>query len=48
LREEQNLSRLVAIGDGKGKRVPGSLKGKLAVGPEFFEQLPESELLRWE
>jgi prevent-host-death family protein len=42
------VARLVAIGDGKGKRVPGSLKGKLVVNPEFFEQLPESELVRWD
>jgi prevent-host-death family protein len=42
------VARLVAIGDVKGKRVPGSLKGKLIVGPEFFEPLPETELSPWE
>jgi prevent-host-death family protein len=42
------VARLVAIGDRKGKRVPGLLKGKLVVNPEFFEQLPESELVRWD
>ena len=42
------LARLVAIGEVKGKRVPGSLKGKLVVGPEFFESLPADELKAWE
>jgi antitoxin (DNA-binding transcriptional repressor) of toxin-antitoxin stability system len=31
------VARIVAIGEMKGKRQPGSLKGKLRVGPEFFE-----------
>lgn len=42
------VARLVAIGDVKGKRKPGSLKGQLRVGPEFFEPLPARELSRWE
>ncbi len=42
------VARLVPIGEVKGKRVPGSWKGKLVVGPEFFEPLPESELSDWE
>ena len=42
------VARLVAIGEVKGKRVPGSLKGKLVVGPEFFESLPADELKAWE
>jgi prevent-host-death family protein len=41
------VARLVPI-EVKGKRQPGSLKGKLRVGPEFFEPLPESELSAWE
>ena len=41
------VARLVAI-EVKGKRQPGSLKGKLHVGAEFFEPLPASELARWE
>jgi antitoxin (DNA-binding transcriptional repressor) of toxin-antitoxin stability system len=40
--------RLVAIGDKKGQRKPGALRGKLKVGPEFFEPLPPEELERWE
>lgn len=42
------VARLVAIGEVKGKRMPGALKGKLRVGPEFFEDLPAGELARWE
>jgi prevent-host-death family protein len=42
------VARLVAVGVVKGKRMPGSLKGTLRVGYEFFEHLPESELARWE
>ena len=40
--------RLVAIGDKKGQRRPGALRGKLKVGPEFFEPLPPEELEGWE
>jgi prevent-host-death family protein len=42
------VARLVAVGEVKGRRTPGSLKGTLHVGPEFFEPLPEDELYRWE
>ena len=42
------VARLVAVGEVKGKRTPGSLKGTLHVGPDFFEPLPEDELSRWE
>jgi prevent-host-death family protein len=42
------VARLVAVGEVKGKRLPGSLKGTLQVGPEIFEPLPESELTHWE
>jgi prevent-host-death family protein len=38
------VARLVAVSEVKGKRNPGSLKGVLHVGPEFFEPLPEDEL----
>jgi prevent-host-death family protein len=40
--------RLVPISGKKGKRKLGLLKGKLVVGQEFFEPLPEEELARWE
>jgi prevent-host-death family protein len=42
------VARVVPVGEVKGKRQPGSLKGKLRVGPEFFEPLPTSELSNWE
>jgi len=42
------VARLVPVGAVKGKRQPGSLKGQLEIGPEFFEPLSESELLDWE
>ena len=42
------VARLVAIGEIEGKRKPGSLKGKLVIGPGFFEPLPVTELSAWE
>jgi prevent-host-death family protein len=47
-RGKKPLARLVALGEVKGKRQPGSLKETLRVGPEFFDPLPENELSRWE
>jgi prevent-host-death family protein len=47
-RGKKPVARLVAVGEVKGKRQPGSLKGTLRVGPEFFEPLPEDELSHWE
>ena len=41
-------ARLVAISGVKGRRQPGSLRGKLRVPPEFFEPLPADELAGWE
>ena len=46
-RGSKPVARLVPVGEIKGKRQPGSLKGKLHVGPEFFEPLPMSELTPW-
>src|SRR5437763_1515394 len=45
-RGSKPVARLVPIGEIKGKRQPGSWKGKLRVGPDFFEPLPEPELSR--
>ena len=42
------VARLVPIGEVKGQRQPGALKGKLIVGREFFEPLPVEELSAWE
>jgi hypothetical protein len=39
---------LVAIEDKRGDRKPGALKGKIKIGPEFFEPLPPEELEGWE
>jgi prevent-host-death family protein len=47
-RGSKPVARLVPIGEVKGKRQPGSLKGKLVVGREFFEPLPADELSSWE
>ncbi len=47
-RGSQPVARLTGLRTTKGKRKPGSLKGKLHVGPEFFESLPEVELRGWE
>jgi prevent-host-death family protein len=47
-RGSKPVARLVPVGEVKGKRQPGSLKGKLQVGPEFFEPLPLHELSGWE
>jgi prevent-host-death family protein len=40
--------RLVPIGEVQGRRQPGALRGKLLVGPGFFEPLPAEELSAWE
>jgi len=47
-RGDKPVARLVPLGEAKGKRQPGSLKGKLHVGPEFFAPLPLEELAAWE
>jgi prevent-host-death family protein len=47
-RGSKPVARLVSIGAVKGRRQPGSMKGKLLVGPEFFEALPIKELTGWE
>jgi prevent-host-death family protein len=47
-RGKQPVVRLVAIDDKSGDRKPGSLRGKIKIGPEFFEPLPPEELEGWE
>ena len=47
-RGSKPVARLVPIGESKGQRRPGSMKGKLVVGPEFFESLPAAEQAGWE
>jgi prevent-host-death family protein len=47
-RGSKPVARLVPLGAVKGKRKPGSWKGRFVLGPEFFEPLSEDELSRWE
>jgi prevent-host-death family protein len=47
-RGSKPVVRLVAIEDGRADRTPGAWKGKLHVGPEFFDSLPPEELEGWE
>ncbi len=47
-RGDEPLVRLLPLRGKKGQRKPGSMKGKLKLGPEFFEPLPEAELKAWE
>jgi prevent-host-death family protein len=39
--------RLVPVVEVNGNRKPGRLKGKVKIGPEFFEPLPPEELDLW-
>jgi len=41
------VARLVPIAS-KPRRQFGAMRGQIAIGPEFFEPLPEDELDRWE
>lgn len=47
-RGSEPVVRLVAIQSPKGDRKPGALKGKIQIGPRFFEPLPPEELNQWE
>ncbi len=47
-RGKEPVVRLVPIEPSKRRRKLGILKGKLVVGREFFEPLPDDELDRWE
>jgi antitoxin (DNA-binding transcriptional repressor) of toxin-antitoxin stability system len=47
-RGNEPLVRLQPLRGKTGQRKPGSMKGILKVGPEFFEPLPEDELKSWE
>ena len=41
------VAKLVPIAP-KAKREFGAMRGKISIGPEFFEPLPEDEFDRWE
>ncbi len=47
-RGSKPVARLVPIGEVKGRRTPGSWKGRFVVKPSFFEPLPPDELAGWE
>jgi prevent-host-death family protein len=40
--------RVVPVGAARPRRQFGAMRGKVQVGPEFFEPLPEEELKTWE
>jgi len=46
-RGKKPVAKLVPITP-KARRVFGALKGKLSIGPEFFEPLPPEELDTWD
>jgi prevent-host-death family protein len=41
------VAKLVPIAT-RGKREFGAMRGKISIGPEFFEPLPADELDRWD
>jgi len=45
-RGQKPVAKLVPIAP-KPKRLPGALRGKIAIGSEFFEPLPPEELDEW-
>jgi prevent-host-death family protein len=45
-RRETPVVKIVPVEQAK-KRVFGALKGKIDIGPEFFDPLPEDELALW-
>lgn len=47
-RGQEPVVRLVPISGAAPRRRFGALAGKVSVGPEFFEPLPEDELAAWE
>jgi prevent-host-death family protein len=48
-RGRKPVARIVPVdGETRGGRRFGALKGKVVVGPEFFDPLPARELERWQ
>jgi prevent-host-death family protein len=47
-RGKNPIAKLVPFQPPATKRRFGSLRGKISVGSEFFEPLPEEELVAWE
>jgi prevent-host-death family protein len=46
-RGRKPVVKLVALAP-KPSRMPGRLKGRVSIGPEFFEPLPPEELDAWD
>lgn len=47
-RGAQPVAKIVAIAPASSKRRFGAYRGKISVGPEFFDPLPDDELNAWE
>jgi prevent-host-death family protein len=47
-RGKKPVVKLVPLESAKESRVLGFLKGKIHLGAEFFEPLPEEEMSSWE
>jgi prevent-host-death family protein len=47
-RGKQPVVKLVPVTETLRERTPGAWKGKVKIGPEFFEPLPPEELEGWE
>lgn len=47
-RGKEPVAKLVPFKSIRKKRRFGALKGKVSVGPEFFEPLPDQDLKQWE
>ena len=47
-RGKKPVVRLVPVENAPPRRQFGAMRGKVRVGPEFFEPLPEEELKAWE
>lgn len=46
-RGNQPVAKIVAIEPAPKKRQAGALRGKISIGPEFFDPLPDDELDAW-
>ena len=47
-RDNRPVVRLVPVAQREPRKQFGSMKGLVAIGPEFFEPLPPEELEAWE
>jgi antitoxin (DNA-binding transcriptional repressor) of toxin-antitoxin stability system len=45
-RQRKPVVKMVAL-TARPKRVPGRWKGKISIGPEFYEPMSEEELALW-